>query len=95
MHRVPDASALVVSDIAASEILGRAPKRGAIWRNKAASSGPHPKTVIPIFGTIATTSAGAPCSSEETERYEDAGDPVRRVAFRAGAVWFTPLVKPT
>src|ERR1700761_7617803 len=51
MHRFPDASSMLASDTAASVIVGTTPKRGAASRNKAASSGPHPYTVIPMPGT--------------------------------------------
>jgi hypothetical protein len=42
MHRFPDASSILASDTAASVIAGITPKRGAISRNKTASSCPHP-----------------------------------------------------
>src|SRR5260370_13990694 len=58
MDRFPDASSMLASDTAASVIVGTTPKRGATSRNKAASSGPHPYTVIPMLGT-AEEDAGA------------------------------------
>src|ERR1700757_3705216 len=60
MHRFPDASSMLASDTAASVIVGTTPKRGATSRNTAASSGPHPYTVIPTSGT-AGEDAGAAC----------------------------------
>src|ERR1700677_1618069 len=47
MHGFPDANSMLASDTAASVIVGTTPKRGATSRNTAASSGPHPYTVIP------------------------------------------------
>src|SRR5580658_6931762 len=51
MHRFPAASSTLTPDTAASVIVGTTPKRGAISRNAAASSGSHPYTVIPVPGT--------------------------------------------
>src|ERR1700733_5019742 len=47
-HRFSDASSMLACDTAASVIVGTTPKRGATSRNTAASSGPHPYTVIPV-----------------------------------------------
>src|ERR1700678_813168 len=58
MHRFPDASLTLASDTAASVIVRTTPKRGATSRNIAASSGPHPSTVIPRLGA-APADAGA------------------------------------
>src|SRR5882724_12486619 len=49
MHRFPNASSILASDTAASVMVGSTPKRGAISRNKTASSWPHPYIVIPIW----------------------------------------------
>src|SRR3979409_2170933 len=72
MHRFPSASPMLPSDTAASVIVGMTPRPGAISRNKAASSCPHPKIAIPIGGTA--------------EEDEDARDRVRRTAVRAGSL---------
>src|ERR1700758_5350312 len=76
MHRFPDASSMLASDTAASVIVGTTPKRGATSRNKAASSGPHPYTVIPMPGTA--------------EEDADATDRARRAAGRAGSLEVMP-----
>src|SRR5260370_24332784 len=76
MDRFPDASSMLASDTAAPVIVGTTPKRGATSRNKAASSGPHPYTVIPMLGT-AEEDAGA------TGR-------VRQAAGRAGSLEVMP-----
>src|ERR1700683_1138430 len=72
MHRFPDASSMLASDTAASVIVGTTPKRGATSRNTAASSGPHPYTVIPMLGTA--------------EEDSDATDRARQAAGRAGSL---------
>src|SRR5215472_881636 len=72
MHRFPDASSMLASDTAASVIVGATPKRGATSRNAAASSGPHPYTVIPMHGTA--------------EEDSDASDRARQAAGRAGSL---------
>src|SRR3984885_7090649 len=76
MHRFPDASSMLASDTAASLIVGTTPKRGATSRNTAASSGPHPYTVIPMLGTAAEDS--------------DATDRARQAAGRAGSLEVMP-----
>src|SRR5580704_19374035 len=72
MHRFPDASSILAADTAASVIVGTTPKRDATSRNAAASSGPHPYTVIPMLRT----------------GEEDAGatDRARQAAGRAGSL---------
>src|ERR1700728_672852 len=72
MHRFPDASSTLASDTAASVIVGATPKRGATSRNAAASSGPHPYTVIPMLGTA--------------EDDADAADRARQATCRAGSL---------
>src|ERR1700722_6801847 len=76
MHRFPDASSMLASDTAASVITGITPKRGATSRNAAASSGPHPYTVIPMPGTA--------------EEDADAAGRARRAAGRAGSLEVMP-----
>ena len=76
MHRFPDASPTLASDTDASVIVGTTPKRGATSRNKAASSGPHPYTVIPLLGTAAEDS--------------DATDRALQAAGRAGSLEVMP-----
>src|SRR5260221_6930987 len=76
MHRFPDASSTLGSDTAASVIVGTTPKRGATSWNTAASSGPHPYTMIPTFGTAAEDS--------------DATDRARQAAGRADSLKVMP-----
>src|ERR1700761_9077939 len=76
MHRFPDASPVLASDTAAPLIVGTTPKRGATSRNKAASSGPHPYTVIPVPRTAAGDS--------------DAAGRARQAAGRAGSLEVMP-----
>src|SRR6201996_1416138 len=76
MHRFPDASPVLASDTAAPVIVGTTPKRGATSRNKAASSGPHPYTVIPVPGTA--------------EEAPAATGRVRQAADRAGSLKVMP-----
>src|ERR1700730_2197852 len=76
MHRFPDASSMLASDTAASVMVGTTPKRGAASRNTAASSGPHPYTVISMPGTAAEDS--------------DATDRARQAAGRAGSLEVMP-----
>src|ERR1700758_1346217 len=75
MHRFPGASSMLASDTAASVIVGATPKRGATSRNTAASSGPHPYTVIPMLGMA--------------EGDADATDQ-RQAAGRAGSIEVMP-----
>src|SRR5579872_7101004 len=79
MHRFPDASSMLASDTAASAIVATMPKRGATSRNTAASSHPHPYTVIPMRVTL--------------EEDSDATDRARRAAVRAGSLSVMPSVK--
>src|SRR5579862_7681646 len=76
MHRFPDASSMLASDTAAAVIVGTTPKRGATSRNAAASSGPHPYTVIPALGTA--------------EENADAAGRARAAAGRAGLLEVMP-----
>src|ERR1700747_2748078 len=76
MHRFPDASSMLASDTAAFVIVGTTPKRGATSRKAAASSGPHPYTVIPV-----------PVTAEEDA---DAPARARQAAGRAGSVEVMP-----
>src|ERR1700722_6025017 len=71
-HRFPDASSILASDTAASVIIGATPKRGATAWNTAASSGPHPYTVIPMPGTA--------------EEDADAIEGARQASGRAGSL---------
>src|SRR6266567_1549969 len=89
MHRFSDTSSIFASDTAASVIVGMTPKRGAISRNNAASSCPHPYMVSPISGTAPSASPSAPRWSDTAEEDEDANDRERRRAVRAGALWVT------
>src|SRR5215472_12909326 len=72
MHRFPDASSMLAPDTAAPVIVGATAKRGATSRNTAASSGPHPYTVIPMLGTA--------------EEDSDATDWAGQAASRAGSL---------
>src|SRR5579859_1767363 len=76
MHRFPDASSMLASDTGAPVIVGTTPKRDAASRNAAASSGPHPYTVIPMLGTA--------------EENADATSRARRAADRAGSLEVMP-----
>src|SRR5580700_3411686 len=76
MHRFPDASSMLAADTAASVIVGSTPERGATSRNRAASSGPHPYTVIPMLGTA--------------DEDSDATDRARQAAGRAGSLEVMP-----
>src|SRR6202050_2640306 len=76
MHRFPDARSMLASDTAPSAIVGTTPKRGATSRNTAASSGPHPYTVIPMLGAA--------------EEDADATDRAPQAAGRAGSLEVMP-----
>jgi hypothetical protein len=76
MHRFPDAGSVLASDTAASVMVGTTPNRGAVSRNAAAPSSPHPYTVIPVPGTA--------------EEDADTTGRARRGAGRAGSLKVMP-----